>query len=139
MKYATKQKPEEDRAADQAKAQLGSIIEMVEALKAAEDSDNEQAREDAMQTINEDPLSVEVRSDWHSPGDTENSKPSEYRILLCWGGPAVQIVGDLGEYGEPESATLQYQDWFTKWADYPLTSEQEQVVITYAQQFYFEC
>jgi hypothetical protein len=43
----------------------------------------------------------------------------EYRILLCTGGPAVQITGNLSSYNEPAAATLQHQDWFLPWTDYP--------------------
>jgi hypothetical protein len=34
-------------------------------------------------------------------------------------------------------AKIQYQDWFTPWTDYRLTSEQEEIVLTYARCFYF--
>jgi hypothetical protein len=30
------------------------------------------------------------------------------------GGPAVRITGDLADYGEPETASIEYQDWFTQ-------------------------
>jgi len=133
---------EMDTAKSQAKAQLDSIIEMVDALEGARDGDEvdyegEMLDEDAIrERINEDPLSVEVRADWHSPG-AEDSKPTEYTILLCTGGPACRIIGDLSEYGEPETARIEYQDWFTPWNDYRLDSEEEVKVLTYCQQFYF--
>jgi hypothetical protein len=83
-------------------------------------------------------LSVEVRTDWHTVGAVEAAKPTHYKILLCWGGPAVQIVGTLDEYNQPDSVRLQYQDWFTEWTDFLLTDEEEQMVIKYAQQCYFD-
>ena len=61
-----------------------------------------------------------------------------YKILLCWGGPAVQILGTLDDSNQPDSARLQYQDWFTEWTDYLLTKEEEQTLMKYAQQFYFD-
>jgi hypothetical protein len=125
-----------DRAKDQAFAQYQSIVEMVAALNLAIENDDDNAFEDAEQTIHEDALSVEVRTDWHSVG-AEDDKPTEYRILLCTGGPACQIIGNLSEHGEPETARIQYQDWFTPWTDYRLTSEQEEIVLTYARCFYF--
>lgn len=94
--------------------------------------DEEKARE----AIEESALSVEVRSDWHVPGD-ENEGPDEYRILLCTGGPAVQIVGSLNKYQEPETANLQYQDWFTFWENYSLTADEVDALLAYAQVFYF--
>ena len=113
---------EDKRAYEQAKAQFDSVEGMVNELRTAIDL-----------------LEVSVRSDWHSPGSGANGglEPAEYRILLCTGGPAVQITGDLNQYNEPESATLEYQDWFTAWEKYPLDSEQEETLLEYAQQFYF--
>lgn len=70
----------------------------------------------AEESISEDPLSVETRSGWHAPG--EEAEDEEFCILLCTGGPAVRIVGDLGRYGEAHSARLEYQDWGTPWTEY---------------------
>lgn len=130
------QKKEDERAKDQARAQLESIMEMIEELNKAIDADDDNARDKAEQTIQEDPLSVEIRSEWHVPGKVEGG--GEYRILLCWGGPAVQIVGEMNEYNEPETAQLQYQDWFTVWTEYNTTDEEEEALLAYARCFYFE-
>jgi len=91
--------------------------------------------DDARERINEDPLSVQVRSDWHDPGG--DSEATEFQILLCTGGPAVKIEGSLGNYGEPESAEIFYQDWFTKWEPLELTSEEQEIVLNYCRCFYF--
>jgi len=124
---------EDTRAKDQARAQLDSIMEMVNALNKGEEIDEQ----DPHEAIQEDPLSVEVRLDWHSPGDG-NDKPTEYNILLCTGGPAVRIIGELDEYGEPETAKLEYQDWFTPWVRYANTSsEEDEALLTYAREFYY--
>lgn len=86
--------------------------------------------EDAAQSaISEDPLDVQVRSDWHTPG--EQGENAEYYILLCTGGPAVRIVGDLDQYGRPDSARIEYQDWFTPWVEY--RGEDHEAVLAYAQ------
>ena len=121
-----------DHAKDQARLQYESIAEMV----AAYNHKNEEVREEARERIQEDPLSVQVRCPWQSVGE-EGAKPDQYNILLCTGGPAVRIIGTLSEYLEPDSARIQYQDWDTPWTDYPLTSEQEAIVLEYAQQFYY--
>jgi hypothetical protein len=126
---------EKDRAKDQARAQLDSIREMVTALKDAEEANDDEAREEAEQTIQEDPLSVQVRSGWHNPG--EKAENEEFEILLCTGGPAVRIIGELDEHNEPERAKIEFQDWFTSWMDYPLDSEEEEDVLTYCRSFYF--
>ncbi len=133
MKQA--QRKEEDRAKDQAKAQLDSIMEMVEELNKAIEADDDDAKEKAEQTIQEDPLSVEVRSNWHAPG--AESDNDEYKILLCWGGPAVQIIGDLNDHNEPDTAQIQYQDWFTGWTEYNTTDEEEEALLLYARCFYY--
>ena len=126
---------DDNRSEQEARAQLDSILEMLNDLGQAERYDNEEMRECALQRIQEDPLTVEVRSDWHFPGEP---KPlMEYKILLCTGGPAVQIVGDLNEYGEPENAKLQHQDWFVEWKGVNLTEEEAEKLLAYAGQFYY--
>jgi hypothetical protein len=115
---------EDNRAEDQARAQLESIINMVVRLRDADEDDSEETREDVMQEIQEDPLSVQVRGGWKE-------------LLLCTGGPAVRIVGDLGQYGEPDSANIEYQDWFTPWTKLAMRREEREYVIEYARQFYF--
>ena len=93
-----------------------------------------ESEEAARQAITEDPLSVQVRSDWHDvdrPGEA-----SEFCILLCTGGPACRIVGEL-ENDEPFSARIEYQDWGTPWTDYQLSSEEMEDVLTYCRCFYF--
>ena len=126
-------KEKECNSKGQARAQYESIKEMIGALL----NSNDDTRDDAEQTIQEDALSVEVKSDWHTPGDNENSKATEYNILLCTGGPAVRIIGDLNEYLEPETAQIEHQDWFTAWEQYPLTNEEQGTLLVYARCFWF--
>jgi hypothetical protein len=136
----------------QADAQLASIREMVEALKAAEASDDDDAREEAERAIHEDALSVEARTGWLTLENWNNLKnpprnrerfdtlaPSEFRILLCTGGPAVQIIGELSEHGEPEAEKIQLQgqDWFQPWQNAVISDEDRQVLARYAQCFHF--
>lgn len=64
--------------------------------------------DEARQRITEDALSVEVRSDWVTPG--EEMTAGEFRIVLCTGGPHVEIVGDL-DRGEPSRPRILYRDW----------------------------
>ena len=89
--------------------------------------------DEARDTILEDALSVEVRSDWHTPGDS--SADTEYCILLSTGGPASRIVGDLDQWKEPASATLQVQDWGTPWTDY--READQDTLLKYADCFHF--
>lgn len=107
------------------------------ALEAAEEADDPgHAREEAEREIHETPLSVEVRSDWHTPGGTATL--AEYRILLSWGGPASQITGELDENGEPENARFEFQDWGKPWTEArSLNPLQLSRLRQWASQFYF--
>lgn len=158
----------ESRAKEQARAQLDSIVKMVKRLQhvqectgnedceltdqdifaginiyyeegmvASEDDKKEYHDENAAwQRINEDPLSVQVRTGWYTPG-TE-CDPEEFEILLCTGGPAVRILGEINKHGLPLEAHIEYQDWFTPWEKYHETSsEEDEALLAYCQQFYF--
>ena len=93
--------------------------------------------DDARARIQEGPLSVLVRSGWHSPGvNGDDTKPEEFEILLCTGGPAVRIMGDLDEHGEPTRAYLQHQDWGTPWIDYWEAGAGD-TLLEYSIHFYF--
>jgi hypothetical protein len=96
---------------------------------AGECSDTDEAR----QRIEEDALSVEVRSGWHSPGD--DAPAEEFCILLATGGPAVRIRGELNEYREPCRAWLEVQDWYKPWTQYH--GIEQDALLAYAQCFYF--
>ncbi len=154
-----------DRAREQAQTQFDCIKSMVERLNHCNDCDDPECaltdqqiynglnmyyeghvatkeereqyhnREEATEYITGDALSVEVRSDWHTPG--EDSEEGEYMILLCTGGPAVRIIGDLNGFKEPETTRLQYQDWGTLWEELILSHDDYETLLTYAQQFYF--
>lgn len=104
------------------------------------DSDDPEAWHDeerARERIQEDALSVQVRGDWHTPGDEDATKATEYEILITTGGPAARIVGDLDGYGQPDSARFEYQDWFKPWTEVIRDSADYAVLREYAQQFYF--
>ena len=83
--------------------------------------------------IYEDPLSVEVRSGWVTPG--AEMTPEDFCILLGTGGPATRIRGELDEYGEPYRAWLEVQDWGKPWTQY-FPAEQD-TLLTYARCFCF--
>ena len=145
-----------DRALEQAKAQYEAIKAMVERLEHARECDGGDActlppakvetpwtldafdqyhdEEDARQVIQDDPLSVEVRSGWRTLDYTLEAE--EFQILLCWGGPAVRIMGELDEYHEPYRAWLEYQDWGTGWTQWVQLGVQD-TLLAYAREFYF--
>lgn len=86
----------------------------------------------ARERIIENALSVEVRTSWHTLGD--DAKPDEFRIVLCTGGPHVEIVGDIDGNGEAARPRVRYQDWGTSGE---LIDFDHDAVLQYCQQFYF--
>ena len=126
---------EERRAAFEARAALEHWdIENAEELEALEIDAGECADSDeARENVQNDPLSVEVRSGWASATDTMTAE--EFRIVLCTGGPHVEIVGEL-DNGTPCRAWLQYQDWGTPMTRY--FDIEQSTLLAYCQEFYFE-
>lgn len=105
--------------------------ELLDLESAAGDCANQ---DDAQRRIQEDPLSVQIRSCWYTPG--AEPEPCEFEILLCTGGPAVRILGELGRFNEPSRAWLEYQDWGTPWTHY-YEPGIEETLLEYSRQFYF--
>lgn len=93
--------------------------------------------EQARERIEKDPLSVQVRSDWHTPGENPTDAGGEYEILLRTGGPACRIVGDLDDSCEPHTARIEHQDWGAPWTEHFPDSEGRAVLLAYARCFYF--
>lgn len=112
-----------------------TIKELVDELTEVTNDDEYVDEETSREAILNHPLSVEVRDDWYSPGCSKTDVDREYRILIAWGGPAAQITGELDQFNQPHTATLQVQDWFIPWTD--VTGCDEDILLTYAQQFYF--
>jgi hypothetical protein len=128
----------ENRGEDQTKMWVKSIGEDVSKLTAARESDDQAAQKDVEKTINETPLSVEVRSGWYDLCNKDaDKKPAEFCILLSTGGPACRIIGELSEHGEPTSARIQHQDWGTPWTNCWLDQDEETALLAFAACFYF--
>src|SRR5438132_13043925 len=96
IKNSNRVNEDTERAEQQAGAQLASIEDLVACLDHAESCDDAACGADcphdvdtAREAIRDDALSVEVRTNWHSVGAVQAAKPTHYKILLCWGGPAV--------------------------------------------------
>jgi len=103
------------------------LNDLIEAANGCTDQD------EAQQTIQEDPLSVQVRSDWEN--SQADFQACEFRILLCTGGPAVRIMGELDHHKQPVRAWLEYQDWGTPWTTY--FGADQSVLLAYCSEFYF--
>jgi hypothetical protein len=139
-------KEEEDkRSENQARAQLAGIVELVGLLERAEEADDPLARyeydgddytyEGLEEALYQDPLSVEVRDGWRPAGERKvpEDGPEEFRILLCWGGPAVRIWGEFGLGGSIERIEIQHQDWGTPWTRlHDTTDEEDECLKNYA-------
>ena len=121
-----------DSAKGQAQAQLSNLREMVKAMEDGEEWEGM----DPSEAIQEDPLEVSIRADWHSPGDAEDVV-LEFKILLCTGGPAVRLIGGLNQWEQPDSVEIEYQDWGTPWTKLYTDSKEDEAMLTYARQFYF--
>ena len=118
-------------AISNAEAWMENIREMVEAL----DNKDPETAATAATEIYESPLSLLVRSGWTAI-DGEMT-PEEYEILLSTGGPALRIIGTLRNQS-PDTARLEWQDWGTPWTEYVLSSEDEDILRRFAEQFLFE-
>ena len=121
---------ETNHGLDQAKAQYATIQDLLCDYTAAL-SEDEYSLDVAEGNILERPLSVEVRSGWLPISHDKDFEPDEYRVLLCTGGPAVQITGECDDLGGPLTARLQHQDWGTPWTDHR-EGVDEQVLIQFA-------
>jgi len=108
----------------------GRNDELVELLETAS---NNIDQEEAQTVIQEDPLSIEVRSGWVSLG--ESFMPEEFQILLCTGGPAVRILGELDEHNQPCRAWMEHQYWGTPWTRF--YDVDQDVLLAYCAELYF--
>ena len=91
-------------AKQQAHAQVSHIVRALE-LESEGDA------------IYEIPLSAEVRSGWHSVGE-DAGEPEEFRIVLCTGGPHVELTGDIGG-----TVRVVFKDWDGSGEYYPDADE----------------
>ena len=98
-----------------------------------DDTDPATIREQIEQLVQEDPLSVEVRSGWASVGDTLDAE--EFCILLSTGGPAVRLRGTLSS-GSVDRCWLEHQDWFKPW-ELVMNSGASDALVWYAERFYW--
>ena len=74
-------------------------------------------QEEARDAIYETPLSVEVRSGWHAVGE-DAGEPEEFRVVLCTGGPHVELTGDIGG-----AVRVVFRDWDESGEYYPDADE----------------
>ena len=107
---------------------------LIKEMDWADDPDHERVADGIYDMVQEDPLEVQIREDWHNLN--QFAEAAEYMILISTGGPALRLTGRLAlirQCFEPESAGLEYQDWGTPWTYYP--EESGDALIWYASQF----
>lgn len=93
--------------------------------------------DEAAQRIREDALSVEVRSSWCAVENWgKDAELAEFRIVLCTGGPHVQIRGELNGT-MPTRAWLEYQGWGTPMAERVNQPGDQDALLAYAREFWF--
>jgi hypothetical protein len=90
---------------------------------------------EALERMQEHPLSVEVRTGWYTPGSEDNG-PEEFCILLGTGAPAVRIRGELDQHCYPSRAWIETQDWFKPWTEYRGDAISQADLLTYCQQLW---
>ena len=88
---------------------LRTLEELTEQAAGCSDAD------EALERLEENPLEIQYRSGWES--DTSDLTPHEFSILLCTGGPAVRIRGELDHNGYPSRAWVEHQNWGTTWSE----------------------
>lgn len=109
---------------------------ILDELDWAADPDHEAIAEAIRERVNEHPLEIQVRSDWHALGETPET--AEFYILLCTGGPAVRIRGELRD-GCVVHCWLEHQDWGTPWANCYLQNAENALTWYDALTWYAEC
>lgn len=127
----------ENGGLSQARSKVEDIAHRVRIAHRAYQSGHEDWNEGIRDGLMEEPLCIEVRSDWTNVCDIGAGKPTEYRICLSTGGPATQIVGTLDEWLEPDSAEMQGQDWFLPWESIHLSDDERSCLISFASLFHY--
>jgi hypothetical protein len=127
--YAAAYTPDYEGRAQWAEEYPNEAEELAELEEAAGEWSD---RDDVQEDIQEDPLSIEVRSGWADVGETLT--PEEFRIVLCTGGPHVEILGELDEHGEPDRVRVLYRDWSESGELHDFDHE---AVLTYCKEFTF--
>ena len=119
----------------QAQAQVDHLAKLWHKHDTAEDRGDWETAEEAIEQLHEQPLEVSTRSGWHSPGS--ECEDVEFRIILCTGGPHVEVQGDIGLHGEPTNIKLLGSDWFEGHQREPLDDRQRDALERFTGLFYF--
>lgn len=94
-----------DAAREDLGAAYEALAEFPEGMTEFDDED------DLNEAIDTNALSVEYRSGWSN--DREDLEPEEVRVVLCTGGPHVEIIADFDSRSGASSPRVLYRDWGT--------------------------
>ena len=96
--------------------EMQALYAAIEAYNEMQDEAGEfESYDEAYEAALDNALDVQVRSPWCDVG--AEMAAGEFYILLCTGGPAVRIRGELNS-GTVTRAWLEHQDWGTPWTQY---------------------
>lgn len=117
----------------------GAAAEILSDLGWDAETDTQDSLQDSItEYVQQMPLSVLVRSDWHSPGETFIA--DQFEILLSTGGPACRILGELDRGSVAWQAgcrpVIQHQDWFKPWTESTYNVDTD-ALIWFCEQFYY--
>lgn len=87
-------------------------------------TDRERATEAIEEQARSGVLSVEWQGGWTAEDKITQEDATEWRALLAWGGPAVQVVAQV-----TGGAVIQGQDWFTPWETIKDTTKDEDAAL----------
>ena len=130
MKTTTK----ENHALNNAIGHIESMVEDFKKDKHFFDIKDFKSQDELRESILNSALSIQFRSGWET--FKEDFKPTEFKILLSWGGPALRVIGEISE-NFAVNPKLQYQDWGTPWIDFEITEEQQDALNWFCNCFYF--
>ena len=119
----------------QARAELENIVELIAALTASKEAEDDEATTEVVARIEESAFRIEVRSGWTT--NPRELAPEEYRLMLAGGGPTVWLTGELDSNREPTTARLLYSDVGGDGWLWPGDKAEEEALLEFAQCFYF--
>lgn len=130
MLLTTEKYEEKEDLIRQIKTWKTDILVDIKKLEAITDEDE---ADEFTDQLREQALSVEVRSDWVEPRERD-FEAGEYKILLAYGGPSIEITGELGLYGEATTAEFIGRWWGCKHAEH-IPSYEIEAVLKYVNLF----
>jgi hypothetical protein len=125
----TREMPIQEAADAHYTSRFAEIAQMLRIRKMAEVLGHSEWAEQMTARLDEEPLSVCLQR------VNMRNETCEWEILLGTGGPADRVMVVTSFDGDVESASYQFQDWFTSWTE--AENQDEEIVEEFARCFYF--